>query len=123
MHNYRSLDVWKDSIDITTSIYSITQTFPKFELFGIISQIQRCAVSIPSNIAEGAGRNSDKEFNYFLSIALGSSFELETQLIISNKLGYFNLETLNEILNRLNSIQKMLHSLKKSLEVKRIKKK
>ena len=86
MHNYKKLDVWKESVNLVTEIYLLTDNFPDKEKFGLVSQINRCAVSIPSNIAEGAGRSSKKEFSLFLGYALGSSFELETQLIISNNL-------------------------------------
>ena len=91
MHQYKELKLWQKSIDMVTRIYALTRDFPQNEKFGLVSQINRSAVSIPSNIAEGAGRNSDKEFVYFLAIAHGSSFELETQLIISRNLKLFIL--------------------------------
>ncbi len=83
MHNYKKLEVWKESVNLVTEIYLLTDNYPDKEKFGLISQINRCAVSIPSNIAEGAGRSSKKEFALFLGYSLASSFELETQLIIS----------------------------------------
>ena len=83
MHNFKDLRVWQKSIQLTTDIYKLLASFPTDEKFGLISQLKRAAVSVPSNIAEGAGRNSNKEFNHFLSISLGSLFELKTQLIIS----------------------------------------
>jgi len=83
MHNFKDLRVWQKSIELTTDIYKLLASFPTDEKFGLISQLKRAAVSVPSNIAEGAGRNSNKEFNHFLSISLGSLFELKTQLIIS----------------------------------------
>ena len=83
MHNFKDLRVWQKSIQLTTDIYKLLASFPTDEKFGLISQLKRSAVSVPSNIAEGAGRNSNKEFNHFLSISLGSLFELKTQLIIS----------------------------------------
>ena len=86
MHKYKELKLWQKSIGLVTSVYLLTRSFPQFENFGLVSQINRSAVSIPSNIAEGAGRNSDKEFIHFLSIAQASSYELETQLIISKNL-------------------------------------
>ncbi len=76
MHNYKQLEVWKKGIDLATIIYALTKKFPKEEKFGIISQMRRCVVSISSNIAEGAGRNSDKEFRQFLNISFGSCSEL-----------------------------------------------
>ena len=115
MHNYKKLDVWKESVNLVTEIYQLTDKFPDKEKFGLISQINRCAVSIPSNIAEGAGRSSKKEFSLFLGYALASSFELETQLIISNNLKLILNEQKIEIIEKLNIIQKKIYSLVKSL--------
>jgi len=86
--NHKELDVWKKSMDLVESIYKISNTFPDDEKFGLTSQIRRAAVSIPSNIAEGAGRKGDKEFIQFLHIALGSLTELDTQYIIAVRLQY-----------------------------------
>ena len=85
---HHSLLVWQEGMNIVELVYQITSTFPSSEKFGLISQMQRCAVSIPSNIAEGAARGSDKEFARFLKIARGSLSELETQLLISERLGF-----------------------------------
>ena len=84
-HNFKELLVWKKSIDLVKSVYQLTSSLPTEEKFGLISQMNRSSVSIPSNIAEGSGRTSSKEFLYFLNIAISSSYELETQLIISNQ--------------------------------------
>ena len=116
MHNYKKLDVWKESVNLVTEIYRLTDSFPDKEKFGLISQINRCAVSIPSNIAEGAGRSTKKEFSLFLGYALASSFELETQLIISNNLNFISEAQNVEITEKLNIIQKMIYSLIKSLK-------
>jgi four helix bundle protein len=116
MHNYKKLEVWKESVNLVTEVYQLTDTFPNKEKFGLISQINRCAVSIPSNIAEGAGRSSKKEFSLFLGYALASSFELETQLIISNNLKFISEEKKEEIINELNIIQRKIYSLIKSLK-------
>lgn len=89
MHNYKELKIWQRSVELTTTVYSITQNFPKSEQYGLVQQIRRAVVSISSNIAEGAGRKTNKEFGYFLNIAYRSLHELETQLIISVNLGYF----------------------------------
>ena len=98
MGTHEKLDVWKLSIDFVTHIYKITQSFPSEEKFGLTNQMRRAAVSIPSNIAEGAARQSDKENIQFLYISLGSLSELETQLIISQNLDYFDSkETLSEL--------------------------
>jgi len=83
MHNFKELKVWKAGIEICKTIFVLTRSFPGEEKFGLISQMTRSAVSIPSNIAEGCGRKSNKELHQFLNIALGSSFELETQIIIA----------------------------------------
>ena len=86
MNQFKNLKVWQRAIDLVVQVYELTSKFPDKEKFGLTNQINRCSVSIVSNIAEGAGRNSKKEFNNFLGIALGSTCELETQLIIANKL-------------------------------------
>jgi four helix bundle protein len=85
-HNFRKLTIWSDAITVVKNVYKLTATFPPEEKFGLMSQSRRCAISIPSNIAEGSGRNSDKDFRRFLSISLSSSYELETQLIVANEL-------------------------------------
>lgn len=85
---HRDLDVWKNGIELVKKIYILTKDFPKEEIYTLTSQIRRSAISIPSNIAEGAARNSKKEFIQFLYIALGSAAELETQLIVAKELGY-----------------------------------
>ncbi len=115
MHNFRKLNVWQSAIDLTTEIYLVTKSFPSDEKFGLTSQMRRSAVSVPSNIAEGAGRNSTKEFGHFLGICMGSSCELETQLIISNKIGYLNDTHLENLISELQKIQKQIYSLKNSL--------
>ena len=89
-HNFRKLNVWVEAVDLAVSIFKVTKKYPDFEKYSIISQITRRAVSVPSNIAEGCTRKSNKHFVTFLEIASGSAFELETQLIISNKIGYLN---------------------------------
>lgn len=116
MHDYKKLDVWGKAMNLVYDIYYLTDSFPENEKFGLTNQMRRCAVSIPSNIAEGAGRISDKEFNNFLSISLGSAFELETQLLISKQLNFSNDEKIGNILLEIESICKMIHSLKKRLQ-------
>ena len=114
---HKDLDVWKISIELVVDIYSLTKDYPDIEKYGLISQMQRCSVSIPSNIAEGAARTSTKEFAHFLSIALGSLAELDTQLIISNKLNYIkNTEFINITEEKVIKIRKMLIGLKKAVE-------
>lgn len=111
MHNFRDFNVWKKGMDLVTKIYKATSGFPSEEKFGITSQIRRCAVSIPSNIAEGCGRKTDKDFSRFLAISLGSQYELETQLIVSNSIGFLQKELLDKLLIELNEIQRMTRAL------------
>ena len=113
VHNFRDLKVWQLSINAVVDIYKITSEFPADEKFGLISQIRRCAVSIPSNIAEGSGRGSNKDFARFLGIALASSYELETQLIISNRLDIISIDSLNFLSEKLQEIQKIIFTLQR----------
>ncbi len=115
MNKFKELLVWQKAMDLVEQIYVLTADFPKEEKFGLQSQIRRCAVSIPSNIAEGAGRNSKNEFRHFLSIALGSSYELETQLSLALRFNYFIKDTLEGISNKLDQVQKMIVGLSKTL--------
>jgi four helix bundle protein len=115
MNNYKELKVWQKAVDLATSVYELTKNFTSTEVYGIVSQMRRAAVSIPSNLAEGAGRGTNKDFSYFLNISLGSAFELETQLIISEKIGYITIEQLSEKINQINEIEKMIRGLQKSL--------
>lgn len=116
MHNYKELTVWRRAVELATEIYKSTTNFPKPELYGITSQIRRCAVSISSNIAEGAGRSTDRDFARFLHIANGSSYELETQLIISKNLTYLKNKEFESLNNSLTEIQKMLYTFIKRIE-------
>ena len=116
MHKYKELKVWQKSMNVTADIYNITKALPDRKKFNLISQLCRSAVSIPSNIAEGAGRHSKKDFSNFLSIALGSAFELETQIILTEKLNYLTKTQIDQILSQLTEIQSMILGLKKSLE-------
>ena len=111
MNNFRELIVWKKSVDLVTKIYSITRNFPDSEKFNLTSQMQRSGTSIPSNIAEGAGRSSGPLFKQFLTIALGSAYELETQIIISNKLGFIDDDSCNVICRKVIEIQRMIFGL------------
>src|SRR6187551_1063747 len=108
MHDHKKLDVWVRSIALTTEVYLLTDKLPSKEKFNLLNQILKSVVSVPSNIAEGAGRDSDNEFLYFLSVASGSASELETQLIISNNLNYFKSEEVQTIMDKLEVIQKKL---------------
>lgn len=109
MRDHKDLEVWKLAIDLVLEIYGATTSFPKGELFGLTAQMRRAAVSIPSNISEGAARQTGKEFVQFLFIALGSASELETQLIIAEKLHY--LQNADTLLARISSTKKLLNGL------------
>ena len=115
VRTHRDLDVWKKSIDLVTLIYKYTAEYPKDEVYGLTSQIRRCAVSIPSNIAEGSARTTRKDFSHFLAIALGSVAELETQLIISRNLNFLSEAVLDELISELISIRRMTLGLRKSI--------
>jgi four helix bundle protein len=112
---HKDLEVWRKSIDFVTTLYSVTKVYPKEELFGLVSQMRRAAVSIPSNIAEGASRKGKLEFKHFLYIALASGAELETQLIISLNLNYISKVEQAKLIEKINTISKMLQGLIKSI--------
>jgi len=114
MHNLKELKIWQKAVELATEIYRLTADFPQEERYGLTSQIRRSVVSISSNIAEGAGRNSEKEFVQFLSISNGSAYELQTQLIISKNLGLVTT-SLDDILDQIDQIQKMNYSLQQKL--------
>lgn len=108
---HKDLDVWRKSMDFVTKLYKTTAVFPKEEMYGLSSQMRRAAVSIPSNIAEGAARKSNKEFIQFLHIALGSTVEIETQLIISKNLKFIDEELFVILDKERNEIGRMLYGL------------
>ncbi|HEY1010319.1 MAG: four helix bundle protein [Daejeonella sp.] len=116
MHNFRKLAVWENAMVLAKDVYSITSTYPKEEKYGLVSQINRCCVSVPSNIAEGSSRSSSKEFSHFIKISLGSLFELETQLILSKDFGIISDETLGTLTPKVVSLQKMLSQFLKTLQ-------
>ena len=115
MHNFEKLLFWQKSIELAKQVYVASVEMPSDEKFGLTSQIKRSAVSVPSNIAEGAGRNTNGEFNQFLGIANGSSFELQTQLILCRELNLLNEEKTQNLLSDLNEIQKMIYTFKLNL--------
>lgn len=110
--------VWNKAMNLVVSVYSLIGKLPDYEKFGLSDQIRRCVVSIPSNIAEGHGRKNIKEFIHFLCISYGSANELETQLIICEKLGYIDNKSITDVLFDLDEVQKMIHSLVRYLESK-----
>lgn len=111
MKSYKDLTVWQKSVDLSVMIYQITEGFPKSELYSLTSQIRRCCVSIPSNIAEGQRRGHKAEYIQFLRIAFGSGAELETQILIALKIDYLDERQFNQINELLQEIMKMLNKL------------
>jgi four helix bundle protein len=118
MRPHEQLDVWRKSVDLTVEVYRITETFPKDERFGLTSQIRRASISIAANIAEGAGRRSDKEFLNFLSMSQGSASEGETELLIAYRLGYLPEDVFNTAMEMLDEIGRMITGLCKHLRAK-----
>ncbi|QWV92757.1 four helix bundle protein [Geomonas oryzisoli] len=118
VRSYRDLKVWQVGVELVGQIYEITRSFPKSEVFGLTSQIQRAAVSVPSNIAEGHARGSRREFLHFLTISLGSLAELETQLLIGSRVGYLEAVILDGLLRQCDELGRMLRSLQRSLQSK-----
>lgn len=115
MHRFKHLEMWKQSRIFCTEIYAATASFPENEKFGLTNQLRRASVSIPSNIAEGSSRNSNKDFSSFLDIAVGSAYEIETQLLISSDLNFISEEKLTVLNQKLESITKMILSFKTTL--------
>lgn len=118
MHRFKDLEIWKLSRLLCSQIYVTTANFPDNEKFGLTNQLRRASVSIPSNIAEGCSRSSNKEFLRFLEIAIGSIYEIETQLLISFDLGYINQSKLDELVNNLNTITRMVSKFRSTLQIK-----
>lgn len=114
-HNYKNLKIWKLGLEITNEISDVLLGFPKHERYDLSSQISRCSVSMPSNIAEGSAR-SDKSFSHFLDISLGSSFELGTQLLVANHRKYINKETLNKLEEKIEEFQRMTMGFQNGLK-------
>ncbi len=118
IQSYQNLEVWKKSIALVKRTYAVTESFPKQEIYGLSAQLRRCAVSIPSNIAEGRGRRGTKEFLRYIDIAFGSLAELETQLFIAHELNYINNDILRSLLESTSEIGRMLNGLSNGLEKK-----
>ena len=115
MHHFRRLNIWSRSVDLVTDIYRLTNTFPAHERFGLISQMQRAAISCPTNIAEGSAKSGYKDFARFLEIAYGSLLELETELIVAMNLEYIDVENYELYKNRIVELQNMIYSFKDRL--------
>lgn len=115
VRNFREYSVWKEAVEYATFVYEVTGQMPWFEKKGLCDQLQRAVVSISSNIAEGAARSSDADFAHFLDFALGSAFEVETQLTIAKNVGYMDESHYNELINKLSSIERQLNALIKTI--------
>lgn len=114
MHNIQDLKIWSKAIDLCVLVYEISAKFPNDERFGLTSQIRRSAVSVASNVAEGAGRNTNGEFAQFLGIANGSAYELQTQAVIAHRLNL--VSEIDDILDKVDEIQKMNYKLQQTLK-------
>ncbi len=118
MHNFRQMNIWIESRQLVKEVYLTTSKLPAEEKYGLVAQINRCAISVPSNIAEGSSRSTDKDFAHFLKISLGSLFELETQLLLLSDLSLIAEEQLNRLLQTVIKIQKMISNFIKVLKTK-----
>ena len=116
MHNFKELKVWQKAVDFAVEIYAVTKVFPSEEKFGLVSQMRRAGVSIPSNIAEGCGKTSTKQFSQSLEVSLGESFELETQLIIAFRTGILPEEKFSLLSLEIAELQKMVIGFKNTVE-------
>jgi four helix bundle protein len=115
MHRFQDLEIWKKSMDLAEDVYIFSAGFPLDERFGLTYQIRKSAVSVPSNIAEGAGRNGNREFNNFLGISLGSLAELETQTILAFRFQYISEEIMNTTLEKVIVLRRMIYAFQKKL--------
>tara|TARA_R110000868_G_scaffold37672_6_gene133005 strand:+ start:6843 stop:7193 length:351 start_codon:yes stop_codon:yes gene_type:complete len=115
VRNFKKYDIWVLSHALTLKIYEITNSFPKEEIYGLISQIRRATSSIPTNISEGCGRESDTEFNRFLTIAIGSASEVEYLIILAKDLNYLNEDSFNKLNEDINTIKRKIYTLKQKL--------
>ncbi len=117
MHDYKKLKIWKESVYFAVEIYKVTITFPKDEVYGLVNQLRRASISIPSNIAEGSKRSTKKDFKHFLMIAHGSGAEVETQLLISKELNFISEKKYLELVTKLDEIMRMMAVFIKSISV------
>lgn len=115
VRNYRELETWQQAMDLTEAVYAATKTYPKDEMYGLTSQTRRSAVSVPSNIAEGQGRGSTRDFVRFLAVARGSLCELETQLMLGSRLGYVEETAVEALLKRAGTVGRLLNGLIRSV--------
>lgn len=116
MHNFQELRVWQEAMNLVVEVYRITRQFPPEEKYGLTSQLRKSAVSIPSNIAEGAGRNTNNEFYHFLGISNGSSCELQTQLLVAKNENYADPDEMLDLFNKTESVKRMAYKLQLTLK-------
>lgn len=109
MRNFRNYDIWKNGMDLADRVYSLTDSFPKFETYGLCDQLRRAAVSIPSNVAEGSSRTSEAEFTHFLEYSIGSCFEVETQMEIAKRRGYITDKHFYGLLDQLQLEERQIN--------------
>lgn len=119
MNSYKELKVWQMAMNVATEIYDWTKVFPKHEMYGLSSQLQRSAVSVPANIAEGHGRSTTRDYLRHLSIARGSLAELETEILLAKQIGYGDMEKAAQLLEGVAEVSRMLRGLQKALQEKR----
>jgi len=111
MRDFRKYEIWISAVSFATEVYKLTSTFPKFEIYGLCDQLQRASVSISSNIAEGCSRESEKDFAHFLEMAIGSAFEVESQLLIAKNLNYISDEQYQDMIKKLSPNERQIHAL------------
>jgi four helix bundle protein len=116
IESYKDLVVWQKGIELVNELYSVTKGFPKEEMFGLTNQIRRATISVPSNIAEGWGRNSTKNYIQFIRISVGSLYEIETQLVIANNQNYITNQIKSALSEKIDELGKMLNTLLKRLD-------
>jgi len=116
-HNFKKLKIWQEGIKVVSETYKLTRTFPAFERYGLSNQLNRCAVSIPSNISEGTSKSTDKHFNKFLADSLGSAFEWETQLIVAYNENYIDSKKFKKLEEMIQEIQRMISGFQKGLDL------
>ncbi|MEM9836843.1 MAG: four helix bundle protein [Bacteroidota bacterium] len=117
MHNFRKLNIWENGMQLVEEVYKVTVQFPDSERFGLTAQVRRAVISIPSNIAEGAKRNSDKEFHHFLGVAKGSAAEVETQLELASRLKYLSIEESALLQDQLEALQRKITNFQSRLKL------
>ncbi|MCK0124305.1 four helix bundle protein [Gelidibacter sp. F2691] len=117
MHNFKKLKIWEESISLVRENYLLTRSFPNFEKFALVTQMNRCAVSIPSNIAEGSSKSTNRHFNKYLEDSLGLAFEWETQLIVAFNENYLSEEKFKELEQKIIQIQKMISRFQSGLNL------